>query len=198
MKKTFVVQAVASSQVASNRKPRSGRKSAMSKTPDKMFCDVKPVEETKRAHDPEDKGQENTEEAEIMPKGKTERLSHFPGITPLHAVRFRCLDCCGYLQAEVKNCPIKDCPLYPYRMRTGRIKLRVIRQNCLECMGGSPDNVKSCTDKNCSLFPFRFGKNPNISEKTRELRRKQSKSLDNYRKSQKHVAVLKEPPSECD
>lgn len=65
-------------------------------------------------------------------------------------------------------------------------------------MGDSSVNVQGCTDKECSLFPFRFGKNPNISEKTKEQRRKQSKSLDNYRKSQKHAAVLKETPSECD
>ena len=109
---------------------------------------------------------------EIMPKGKKERLSHFPGITPLHAVRLRCLDCSGYIPSEVKNCPIKDCLLHPYRMRNGRIKLRTIRQYCLGCMGGSSVNVQGCTDKECSLFPFRFGKNPNISEETREQCRK--------------------------
>ena len=180
-------QSVASSQVAKKEKHPSQAPQPQGKIEEKIInnscleiMDVDP------------------EEAEIMPKGKTERLSHFSGITPLHAVRLKCLDCSGYIPSEVKNCPIKNCLFYQYRMKSGRIKLRIIRKNCLECMGGSSDNVQSCTDKNCSLFPFRFGKNPNISEKTREQRRKQSMSLENYRKSQKHVAVLKETPSECD
>lgn len=122
-------------------------------------------------------------ETEIIPNGKKERLSHFPGITPLHAVRLRCLDCCGYLQAEVKRCPIKNCLLWPYRMKTGRIKLRTIRQYCLDCMGGSSVNVQGCADKECSLFPFRFGKNPNISEKTKEKQRKRLEQRGGFLKN---------------
>lgn len=37
-------------------------------------------------------------------------------MTPLKAIRAKCLDCvCGQLQ-EVRLCPCKDCPLYPFRM----------------------------------------------------------------------------------
>ena len=37
-------------------------------------------------------------------------------LTPMKAIRAKCLDCvCGSAQ-EVRLCPITDCPLYPYRM----------------------------------------------------------------------------------
>ncbi len=37
-------------------------------------------------------------------------------LTPLKAIRAKCLDCSNGQTKEVKMCPIKDCPLYPYRM----------------------------------------------------------------------------------
>jgi len=37
-------------------------------------------------------------------------------MTPMKAIRAKCLDCsCGQLK-EVRECPITRCPLYPYRM----------------------------------------------------------------------------------
>ena len=37
-------------------------------------------------------------------------------LTPMKAIRAKCLDCmCGQAQ-EVRLCPITDCSLYPYRM----------------------------------------------------------------------------------
>lgn len=36
-------------------------------------------------------------------------------ITPLKAIRLKCLDCSGYKALEVKNCVILDCPLHKYR-----------------------------------------------------------------------------------
>lgn len=36
--------------------------------------------------------------------------------TPLKAIRGKCLDCCGYQYSEVRECHIKGCPLWPYRM----------------------------------------------------------------------------------
>jgi hypothetical protein len=37
-------------------------------------------------------------------------------LTPIKAIRSKCLDCsCGQI-VEIRNCPIKDCSLYPYRM----------------------------------------------------------------------------------
>lgn len=37
-------------------------------------------------------------------------------MTPMRAIRAKCLDCCGYQQKEVRECAAKKCPLHPYRM----------------------------------------------------------------------------------
>ena len=36
-------------------------------------------------------------------------------ITPLRAIRARCLECSGGSASEVRECPVLGCPLYPYR-----------------------------------------------------------------------------------
>jgi len=36
-------------------------------------------------------------------------------ITPVKAIRSKCIDCSGGSYKEVTLCPIVDCPLYPYR-----------------------------------------------------------------------------------
>lgn len=36
-------------------------------------------------------------------------------LTPIKAIRARCLDCCCGSAKEVELCPIPDCSLYPYR-----------------------------------------------------------------------------------
>lgn len=37
-------------------------------------------------------------------------------MTPLKAIRAKCLDCSAGQTAEVRLCPLEKCPLYPYRM----------------------------------------------------------------------------------
>ena len=37
-------------------------------------------------------------------------------LTPIKAIRAKCLDCCTDQIAEVRLCPSESCPLYPYRM----------------------------------------------------------------------------------
>lgn len=37
-------------------------------------------------------------------------------LTPLRAIRKKCLDCSAGSSNEVKTCEILDCPLYPYRL----------------------------------------------------------------------------------
>lgn len=32
------------------------------------------------------------------------------------AIRLKCLDCCAYQPAEVRKCPVVDCPLWRFRM----------------------------------------------------------------------------------
>lgn len=36
-------------------------------------------------------------------------------ITPVRAIRLKCLDCCCGNPYEVKLCPVEHCALYPYR-----------------------------------------------------------------------------------
>jgi len=36
-------------------------------------------------------------------------------LTPLKAIRLKCLDCCAGSRKEVRLCPAKDCPLWPFR-----------------------------------------------------------------------------------
>ena len=37
-------------------------------------------------------------------------------MTPIKAIRAKCLDCCCGSQTEVKLCTCPDCGLYPFRM----------------------------------------------------------------------------------
>lgn len=36
--------------------------------------------------------------------------------TPMKAIRAKCLDCSCNQIVEVRECPVKKCPLWPYRM----------------------------------------------------------------------------------
>lgn len=47
------------------------------------------------------------------------------------AIRQRCLDCCCHQEAEVRQCPAKDCALYPYRM--GNVKRATELENNGAC-----------------------------------------------------------------
>ena len=40
-------------------------------------------------------------------------------LTSLKAIREKCLECSNYATSEVRNCPITDCVLYPFRMGKG-------------------------------------------------------------------------------
>lgn len=37
-------------------------------------------------------------------------------LTPIKAIRAKCLDCCCGDRKEVRECTIKKCSLHPYRM----------------------------------------------------------------------------------
>lgn len=36
-------------------------------------------------------------------------------ITPMKAIRLKCLECCAGQRLEVRECVLKTCPLYGYR-----------------------------------------------------------------------------------
>lgn len=37
-------------------------------------------------------------------------------LTPIKAIKEKCLDCCCGQREEVKMCPVKTCPLYDFRL----------------------------------------------------------------------------------
>lgn len=37
-------------------------------------------------------------------------------LTPVKAIRAKCIDCSCNQYTEVKACPVTDCALYPYRL----------------------------------------------------------------------------------
>ena len=37
-------------------------------------------------------------------------------LTPIKAIRAKCLDCCCGQRQEVRLCPVSACPLFPYRL----------------------------------------------------------------------------------
>lgn len=39
----------------------------------------------------------------------------FKKMTPIKAIRVKCLDCSSGQPSEVRRCDIEDCPLLPYR-----------------------------------------------------------------------------------
>lgn len=36
--------------------------------------------------------------------------------TPIKAIRAKCIDCTNGQNLEIRECPIKECPLWEYRM----------------------------------------------------------------------------------
>ena len=46
-----------------------------------------------------------------MESEKTETIT-----SPIKAIRAKCMDCCYDQREEVKLCPAKDCPLWPFRL----------------------------------------------------------------------------------
>ena len=44
-------------------------------------------------------------------------------LSPIKAIRAKCLDCCCDQTTEVRLCPCKECPLYPYRLGRDPVRL---------------------------------------------------------------------------
>ena len=75
------------------------------------------------------------------------------------AIRERCLMCLAWNAAEVRNCELTDCALYPFRMGTGKqdpkARDKAIRDYCLWCCCDQKHEVARCHLTDCSLFYFR-------------------------------------------
>lgn len=83
-------------------------------------------------------------------------------MTPLQAIRNKCLDCCLGNQDETMKCSAKGCSLHEYRSGhraelIESILLRAIRYKCLDCSGFNPYEVSNCNRADCPLHQFRNG-----------------------------------------
>jgi len=92
------------------------------------------------------------------------------------------MECQGDYSLAVKECAYLACPLYAYREgkrpATGKYTpTKIIKYYCHEeCQAGSgAEEVRTCAGDEpipgatpCPLFPFRMGRNPRITESTRE------------------------------
>lgn len=76
------------------------------------------------------------------------------------AIRLKCLDCSGFYEKEVRDCPINDCPLYPFRSGQGKQnpkkRDKAIKTYCRHiCMLNQKSEVTKCLSVECPLFNFR-------------------------------------------
>lgn len=63
-------------------------------------------------------------------------------ITPMRAIRAKCIDCCGGNVYEPRYCTAKRCPLHPYRLgkRPKRINDTAEDVSSLECEATYAEN----------------------------------------------------------
>ncbi len=77
----------------------------------------------------------------------------------LAVIRKKCLDCCAYAPARVRNCWARDCPLFPGRMGYGApagwSRRKAIRLFCGWCTCDQPTEIRLCPADDCPLYPFR-------------------------------------------
>ncbi len=90
-------------------------------------------------------------------------------LSPLNAVRHKCLDCNCASSDEVSLCPVKGCSLWPYRFGSypenhqgAKTVLRPIKAKCEDCVPEKLNGVRDCAKKCCPLWPYRLGTNPKL------------------------------------
>ena len=80
------------------------------------------------------------------------------------AIHEKCRNCSAWSTKDVAECPMTDCPLYPFRMGKGKQnpkdRNKKIRSYCLWCCNSLTSEVRLCPSVDCPLHPFRLsGKN---------------------------------------
>ena len=123
-----------------------------------------------------------------------------PALTPMKAIRAKCLDCCVENWTEVRKCPTKECPLHALRFGRGAKAVGVyppkaIRRKCLDCCAGSRPAVRQCDLTWCTLHPYRMGKNPARQRSARLARCRSAEANGFMEQEPRHPAVLGASPS---
>lgn len=80
-------------------------------------------------------------------------------LTPLKAIRIKCVDCAGGEMKAVRSCQHDDCSHYLLRLGKGSRKtMKPIRAFCISCCNDQRDEVRQCPSVKCPLWQYRFGK----------------------------------------
>ena len=92
--------------------------------------------------------------------------------SPIKAIREYCLWCCLEQKKEIRMCPAKNCPIWPYRNNKRKVfpkpelkPRKAIKTKCLDCsgykrIGKIKKRVKNCKFKDCALYIHKSGKRP--------------------------------------
>ena len=60
----------------------------------------------------------------------------------LRAIRLKCLDCSSYNILEIKECPVKNCPLYPFRQGKNPFRKRELTDEQRQKIGERLNKTK--------------------------------------------------------
>jgi len=61
-------------------------------------------------------------------------------ISPLKAIRLKCLDCSCGSSNEVKLCPAEKCPLYPFRFGKNPNRAGLVNNGCFGARAGGSES----------------------------------------------------------
>ncbi len=74
-------------------------------------------------------------------------------MTPMKAIRAKCLDCCGGQAKEVRLCPCVDCALYPYRFGRNPNRVGLKNRGAFEKKHGSTADLAAEQQNGGSYTP---------------------------------------------
>ena len=60
----------------------------------------------------------------------------------LRAIKLKCLDCSTYNINEIKECPVKECPLYPFRQGKNPFRKRTLTDEQRQKIGERLNKAK--------------------------------------------------------
>lgn len=87
-------------------------------------------------------------------------------LTPIKAIRERCINCSGYSLKEVRECTHDECPLHQYRFarrpreKASATPMKAIRKHCIECCNGNKREANLCPAQSCPLQAYKTGHRP--------------------------------------
>ena len=74
-------------------------------------------------------------------------------LTPIKAIRAKCLDCAAGSVIEVNECPFPDCSLYPYRHGKNPNRKGIVHEGSFKAKNTASTNDSAneiCSEGNCT------------------------------------------------